>query len=306
MASKTLAVILGAGPGTGQALAVAFAKHHSVALLARNASALDSVAAAVRGAGGDAAPFSCDATNAESVDAAFAAIRAQWPNHQLKAACFNAANPFVSKPFLELEAKDLKPGLDLNVYGAFHFCQKAIPEMLKSGGGFLCFSGATASTKGTFLLETVAATRLTATPGSANFAAFAPAKFALRGLSQSLAREFGPQGIHVVHAIIDGEFQLRSMRGTPRGTQQASHAGIISTARIEGMMGKAEEGTVRRSSLPDEAVAAARTDFRKPVFDVLSQRLEPSAIADTILHLSQQDRSCWTQEIDMRPFSEKW
>ncbi|GAA5859271.1 hypothetical protein JCM1840_003827 [Sporobolomyces johnsonii] len=240
MASKTLAVILGAGPGTGQALAVAFAKHHSVALLARNASSLDSVAAAVRKAGGDAAPFSCDATSAESVDAAFAAIRKQWPDHELKAACFNAANPFVRKPFLELEAKDLKPGLDLNVYGAFHFCQKAIPEMLKSGGGFLCFSGATASTK-----------------GSANFAAFAPAKFALRGLSQSLAREFGPQGIHVVHAIIDG---------------------IISTARIEGMMGKAEEGT----------------------------RLEPSAIAETILHLSQQDKSCWTQEIDMRPFSEKW
>ena len=65
--------------------------------------------------------------------------------------------------------------------------QAALPSMLSRGGGTIIFTGATASIK-----------------ASAHFAAFAAAKFALRGLAQSLTREFGPHGVHVVHAIIDG------------------------------------------------------------------------------------------------------
>jgi NAD(P)-dependent dehydrogenase (short-subunit alcohol dehydrogenase family) len=76
--------------------------------------------------------------------------------------------------------------------GAFHFAQRSLPLLLDSRESSeypptLIFTGATASLK-----------------GSANFAAFASAKFALRALAQSLAREFGPQGVHVSHTIIDG------------------------------------------------------------------------------------------------------
>lgn len=84
--------------------------------------------------------------------------------------------------------------------------------MLKAGGGgSLLFSGATAAVR-----------------GGAKFAAFAPSKFALRGLSQSLAREFGPQGVHVAHIILDG---------------------LIDTERVRGMMGEGKEGSVRRQSI---------------------------------------------------------
>lgn len=85
-------------------------------------------------------------------------------------ACYNANAPFVMKPFLELQEADLKPGIDLYYYGALNFSQAVIPWMLSnksSQGGTIIFSGATASMK-----------------GSAKFAAFAPAKFALRAMSE--------------------------------------------------------------------------------------------------------------------------
>ncbi|KAM0756352.1 NAD(P)-binding protein [Meredithblackwellia eburnea MCA 4105] len=241
-AAKTLAIILGAGPGTGQALGQAFAKKHSVALLARSAGSLDKVTESITSQGGDAAPFACDASSEASLKEAFKAIRDKFPEHQLKVACFNANAPFISKPFLELTQKDMTVGIDLNVMGAFNFSQLAIPLMLEHGnGGSLFFSGATAALK-----------------GSANFAAFSPSKFALRSMSQTLAREFHPKGIHVVHAIIDG---------------------FIDTPNLRKFMGEPKnEG-----------------DY-----------IATSAIADTFVYLSEQDKSCWTQEIDLRPSVEKF
>lgn len=126
---------------------------------------------------------------------------------------FNANNPFLMKPFLELTPDDLKPGLDLNVYGAFTFSQQVIPLLLEAGGGSLIFSGATAALR-----------------GGAKLAAFSPSKFALRSLStssssssraspnaelllagQTIAREFGPQGVHSAHVILDGELQIQAL-----------------------------------------------------------------------------------------------
>ncbi|KAK4058578.1 hypothetical protein OIO90_000022 [Microbotryomycetes sp. JL221] len=190
MARPTLTVILGAGPGTGQAIGMAFSKVNSaVALLARRQDSLEQVKQAIEQQGGTAQGFSCDATSLESIQQAFKQIKQTWPNHELKTAIFNVNNPFIMKPFLDLTMNDLKPGLDINVYGAFHFSQTVIPLLLESkgGGGTLIFSGATASLK-----------------GSSNFVAFSPSKFALRGLSQSLAREFGPKGVHVCHVVLDG------------------------------------------------------------------------------------------------------
>ncbi|GAA6037123.1 hypothetical protein JCM8097_008747 [Rhodosporidiobolus ruineniae] len=238
---KSLAIVLGAGPGTGAALAHAFASKHAVALLARNKDSLAKVADDVRKAGGDVDAFSCDVSSCDSLDSAFKQIKERFPMHPLKAALFNANSPFVVKPFLELEKKDLDPAVGVNIYGAYYFSQKVIPLLLESGGGFLSFTGATAALK-----------------GSAKFAAFAPTKFALRGLSQSLAREFGPQNIHVVHAIIDG---------------------IIATEAVKGYLGEDKGG---------------------------DSRIDPAAIASTLLHLAEQPKSCWTHEIDIRPSVEKW
>ena len=111
------------------------------------------------------------------------------------------------KPFMDLKSSDLKAGVDLNFFGAFSFSQQVIPRLIEAGGGSLLFSGATGAIK-----------------GSAKLAAFSPSKAALRSLSQSLAREFGPQGVHVAHVILDG---------------------LIDTPIMAERFGKGEEGKVR-------------------------------------------------------------
>lgn len=98
----------------------------------------------------------------------------------------NAAELIIGD-FLELRAEDFERSWRTGCLGAFHAAQLVLPAMLEAGAGALIFSGATASVK-----------------GGAKFGAFAPAKFALRGLAQSLARAYGPRGVHVAHVVIDG------------------------------------------------------------------------------------------------------
>lgn len=93
--------------------------------------------------------------------------------------------------------------------GGFNIAKRALPLLLQAKGSSpypptLIFTGATASLK-----------------GSANFAAFASAKFALRALAQSLAREFGPQGIHVSHAVIDGVIDIPRTKAWDLGHEDA-------------------------------------------------------------------------------------
>lgn len=174
-------------------------------------------------------------------------------------AVFNANNPFIMKSFLDVDPKkDLAPGLDLNVYGAVHFAQAVIPLLLAGGGGSLIFSGATAALR-----------------GGNKLSAFSPSKFALRSLSQSLAREFGPQGVHVAHTILDG---------------------LIDTPAMHKRFGKGEEGKVSFKGCEE----CARTDLG------VRQRLTPESIAAAYVYLAQQPKDCWTQELDMRPYSETW
>ena len=99
---------------------------------------------------------------------------------------YNAAQ-LVIAPFMELTRTDFENTWEASVGGAVACAQAVLPGMLANRQGAMIFSGATAALRGT-----------------ARFAAFASAKFALRGLTQSLAREYQSQGIHVAHAVIDG------------------------------------------------------------------------------------------------------
>jgi NAD(P)-dependent dehydrogenase (short-subunit alcohol dehydrogenase family) len=84
--------------------------------------------------------------------------------------------------------------------GAVHLAQAVIPDMLKVGHGFISLTGATASLR-----------------GRAGFAPLAIAKSSLRILGQSLAREFHPKGIHVVHVIVDGQIDTPRLRAREPG-----------------------------------------------------------------------------------------
>jgi len=105
---------------------------------------------------------------------------------EIEVLIYNAAQLVVA-PFMDLTLRDFEDSWRACVGGAVEYVQAVLPGMLSRGGGTVIFSGATASLR-----------------GASNFAAFASAKYALRGLAQSLAREHQAHGIHVVHVVLDG------------------------------------------------------------------------------------------------------
>ena len=97
------------------------------------------------------------------------------------------ASVLLIRPFEKTTAIEFEHIWRVTCLGAMLSAQAVIPQMAARGKGTIIFAGATASIR-----------------GSANFSAFSSAKFALRGLAQSLAREFGPRGVHVAHLVLDG------------------------------------------------------------------------------------------------------
>ncbi|KAH8165481.1 hypothetical protein CIB48_g2782 [Xylaria polymorpha] len=192
MAPKFYTVIIGAGGGTGGAVASRFSKEYPVVLLARTPATYESSVKAINDAGGKAIGVSADAGNRASLDAAFATIAQQLPDHKLAAAIYNASGGLQPKPFVEVDPEVLEHSIDVNIRGFFNFAQKTLPLLEDAVSTSphppsLIVTGATASVK-----------------GSARFATFAAGKWAKRALAQSIAREYGPKGVHVAHAIIDG------------------------------------------------------------------------------------------------------
>jgi NAD(P)-dependent dehydrogenase (short-subunit alcohol dehydrogenase family) len=224
------ALIVGSGSGLSASLARAFAKAGmSVALAARSVDKLADLAMEI-----GAKTYSCDASDRAQVDQLFAALdKAGAPDVVVYNASYRTRGPFV-----DLDPAEVAKAIQVSAFGAFLVAQAAAKRMLPRGHGAILFTGASASVK-----------------GYAQSAPFAMAKFALRGLAQSMARELSPQGIHVAHFVIDG--------------------GIRSARRAE------------PASSPDSL-------------------LDADAIAASYLHVLQQPRSAWTQELELRPWVEKF
>src|SRR5271163_733298 len=173
--------VVGVGPGNGEAFARRFAADgYAVALMARRAELTDRLAAELPGA--KASP--CDVAEQASVDAAFAAIRADLGN--VDVLIFNAGSG-VWGNVEEVKAEDLERSWRVNTLGLFLSGQQAIPAMRRKGGGAIIVVGATASRR-----------------GAAGAAAFAQGKMAQRALAESMGRHLWPAGIHVALIIVDG------------------------------------------------------------------------------------------------------
>ncbi|KAL1745454.1 hypothetical protein HDZ31DRAFT_63114 [Schizophyllum fasciatum] len=194
----------GNGSGTGAAAARAFAKAgYSVALIARGADSLNTLAQEIRSSGGSAAPIPVTGYGPSDFTQAFAAIDDAFPSaeHVLRAALWNAGHA-VFKGFLDTSVEELETTLQTNVVGAFAFSQAVVRKLrvnepdADAGRGTLIFTGATAAVR-----------------GNVTTSAFAAAKHGLRALSQSLAKEFGKEEIHVSHAIIDGGIYTNNYPG---------------------------------------------------------------------------------------------
>lgn len=174
-----LAVISGFGTGLGSELATQLlASGYQVVGLSRSG---DDAGMAEHP---DFSALACDITQPDKVSSSFARIRAEFGDANVLV--HNAGHLLISD-FADVSAEQFRAVWETNCLGAMLCAQAVIPGMLEQERGTLIFSGATASVK-----------------GSANFSAFASSKFALRGLAQSLARQYGPNGIHVVHTLLDG------------------------------------------------------------------------------------------------------
>lgn len=187
MIQPASAIIAGVGPvrGLGAALASCFAeKGLHVFIAGRSEEKLNEVARHIQKSGGAVTPVVADITVEQDVSQLFARVRAR--GEAIDIAAYNVDSN-IPAPFLETETKIFAILWRQNCLGAFLFAKQTIGIMQAQQHGTLFFTGATAS--------------LRARPP---FTAFASAKAGLRALAQGLAREYSPQGIHVVHTIIDG------------------------------------------------------------------------------------------------------
>ena len=176
------AVVLGVGPGLGSALVRCFAgEGFRVYAAARGASRLDKLA---QGSRGEVVLVDCDATVPEQVTGLFDRVEAETGAPAV--AIFNAG-AFQRGAVVDLDPGEFERCWRLGCFAGFLLGQAAARSMRKAGRGTILFTGATASLR-----------------GRAGFSALASPKAALRALTQSMARELGPQNIHVAHVIIDG------------------------------------------------------------------------------------------------------
>lgn len=191
--STRVAVVLGVGPGLGRAVAVRFAREgFAVALMARQIETLEPVHREIEENGGRAVSIVADATDPASVDAAFERVKETLGATDVF--IYNAG-AFKMGGIESIEPAEFDACWRANCAGAFYAARHVLGDMVHRGRGTILLTGATASLR-----------------GSANFACLAVGKFGLRALGQSMAREFGPKGVHVAHVVIDGQIETPRAR----------------------------------------------------------------------------------------------
>jgi NAD(P)-dependent dehydrogenase (short-subunit alcohol dehydrogenase family) len=243
--NATVAVI-GAGDYIGSAIAKKFASEgFTIFAGRRNGDKLAPLVTDIEATGGRIFARSLDARKEEEVTAFLQDADREAP---LEACIFNiGAN--VQYPLLDTTERVFRKVWEMACYSGFLAGREAARLMLPRGRGALFFTGATASLR-----------------GGAGFAAFAAAKFGLRAVAQSAARELGPQNIHVAHLIIDSGVDTAWVR-----------------ERIKDREGEDALKTLDPNRL-----------------------MRPEAVAETYWQLYQQPRDAWTFELEIRPFGEKW
>jgi NAD(P)-dependent dehydrogenase (short-subunit alcohol dehydrogenase family) len=240
------AAVVGAGDFIGAAIAEKFASEgFTVFAGRRHGDKLAPLVAEVEAAGGRIVGRSLDARKEEEVTAFLRDADATAP---LEVCVFNiGAN--VNFGLLETTERVFRKVWEMACYAGFLTGREAARLMLRHGHGNIFFTGATAGLR-----------------GGVGYAAFASAKFGLRAVAQSAARELGPQNIHVAHLVID--------------------AGV-DTAWVRERI-KEREGEAALANLAPERL------------------MRPQAVAEAYWQIYQEPRDAWSFEREIRPFAEKW
>ena len=214
MADAKAALVIGAGDATGGAIARRFAREGYVACVTRrHADKLQPLVQQIESEGGRARAFGTDARKEDETVAMVDAIEREIG--PIEVAVFNiGAN--VNFPIRETTSRVYFKVWEMACFAGFLMGREASRVMVPRGRGTILFTGATASVR-----------------GRAGFAAFAGAKHALRGLAQSMARELGPQGVHVAHVVIDGAIDTQWIRSNfPQRAALKSQDGILDPEAI--------------------------------------------------------------------------
>ena len=209
-----VALVVGAGDATGGAIAKRFAREGLVACVTRrSADKLVPLVDEIRAAGFAARGFASDARKEEDVVALVEQIESEVG--PIEVFVFNiGAN--VPASILEETARKYFKVWEMACFGGFLNGREVARRMVERGRGTMIYTGATASLR-----------------GSANFAAFAGAKHALRALAQSMARELGPKGVHVAHVIVDGAIDTDFIRSNfPQRYALKERDGILNPDHI--------------------------------------------------------------------------
>ncbi|WP_420589544.1 SDR family NAD(P)-dependent oxidoreductase [Bacterioplanoides sp.] len=204
-----VALVMGAGDAIGAAISRQFARAGFITCMARrNGDQLASVVEELMAEGHDARAFSCDARNEEQVEQLFAEIEANIG--ELEVVVFNiGAN--VPMSILSTSSRKFMKIWEMACFSGFLTGREAARVMTKRKRGTILFTGATASVR-----------------GAAGFGAFASAKHGLRALAQSMARELGPQNIHVAHVIIDAAVDTQWIRDNhPKYSELKDKDGVV-------------------------------------------------------------------------------
>ena len=243
--NATVAVV-GAGDFIGGEIAKKFAAEgFTVFVGRRQGEKLEPLIKEIEAGGGTVFGRALDARKEDQMVKFIADADAHAP---LEVCVFNiGAN--VNFPIVETTERVFRKVWEMACYSGFLAGREAAKAMLSRGKGNIFFTGATASLR-----------------GGNGFAAFASAKFALRGVAQSMARELGPRNIHVAHLIIDSSVDTEWVRQ-------------LITSR---------EGPQAMDNLDPNRL------------------MRPAAVAEAYWSLYQQPRDAWTFEHEIRPFGEKW
>jgi len=214
MAQEKVALVIGAGEATGGAIARRFAgEGYTACLTRRTADKLAPLVAQIEQAGGKARAFGSDARREDQVVELVQAIeRDVGP---IEVCVFNVGGN-VRFPIRETTERVYRKVWEMAALAGFLVGREAAKVMVPRKRGTILFTGATASLR-----------------GGKGFAAFAGAKHALRALAQSMARELGPEGIHVAHVVIDGAIDTPFIRENfPERYKLKEQGGILDPEAI--------------------------------------------------------------------------
>lgn len=192
-AKPPVALIVGAGDALGSAVARRFAREgYNVCVTRRSPEKLQPLVDQIRSSNGLVRAFGSDARKEDQVVELFSTIEAE--EGPIEVVVFNVG-PNVQFPIRETESKKYFKVWELAAYAGFLVGREAAKVMVPRGRGTILFSGATASIRGT-----------------SGFAAFSGGKQGLRALAQAMAKELGPQSIHVAHIVIDGSIDTEFIK----------------------------------------------------------------------------------------------